>query len=82
MLHELDLWDVELAILPWAITDTRVSNSLLVSVKLLEVILQVPDGDSGLTSVLGDGDEVLQCTHGSQYPTIDKTSEYAQEDSL
>ena len=82
MLHELDLWDVELAILPWAITDTRVSDSLLVSVKLLEVILQVPDGDSGLTSVLGDGDEVLQCTHGSQYPTIDKTSEYAQEDSL
>ena len=82
MLHELNLRDIELAILPWTITDTRVSDSLLVSVKLLEVILQVPDGDSGLTSVLGDGDEVLQCTHGSQYPTIDKTSEYAQEDSL
>ena len=82
MLHELNLRDIELAILPWTITDTRVSDSLLVSVKFSEVISQVPDGDSGLTSVLGDGDEVLRCTYGSQYPTIDKASEYAKEDSL
>ena len=43
MLRQLDLRDVELAVLLWAITNARVSNVLLVLVKLLQSIFQVLD---------------------------------------
>ena len=72
MLHLLDLRNIELALLSWTISDPRVSNVLLVLVKLQQSVLQILDrGIRVAVIVTAQAEQIQKATRCPQNPARD-----------